>query len=74
MRGEGSDWEVKPVGLAESSNRGTGIPGWDLGLDHAGNWEPQKVLSRGWMQTDPRVHRLHWPLWEEGAVGYVLAS
>lgn len=47
MRGEGSDWEVKPVGLAESSNRGTGMPGWDLGLDHAGNWEPQKVLSRG---------------------------
>ena len=46
----------------------------DLSFPPECRWEPQKILSKGWMQTDPRAHRLHWPLWEEGAVGYVLAS
>lgn len=47
VRGKGSDWKMKLVKLAESNMEGLEHQARDLELDHADNWEPQKILNRG---------------------------
>ena len=71
-KGRGGDGERREV--VEQIAQGLLGQREDLSFSPESRWEPLKILSRGWMQTDPRVHRLPWPLQEEGAVGYVLAS